>query len=128
MSAESRSLTPERFAIDMENARLAGFDVLIGDDFTLLLDLDGGATARLDERVLERARDLFGVESIETWTSKSGPPNQHARVKLSEPLDVATRIALQAILGSDPIRELLALARLRNGVVEPSSLFKPRPE
>lgn len=126
MSDYRSSLAPWRFDEETEEMTTAGFDVLLGDDFTLLLDLDGDV--ELDARLLDRASELFGVQvdTFEVWTSKSGPPNRHARVKLVNPATVVERIALQAMLGSDPMRELLSLARLRRGVAEPVRLFKPR--
>jgi len=115
-------LSVERFEHDTAEARAKGFGVVLGDQHTLLLDLDGDR--RPDPRVLDRVEQLFGVKPVMTWASKSG--NLHMILETKENLGVETRIALQAILASDPVRELLALARWHNGVPEPVRLFKPR--
>lgn len=43
--------------------------------------------------------------------SKSGFPHAHMVVNLMEPQTLMTRIALQAALGSDPMREALSIKR-----------------
>ena len=52
--------------------------------------------------------------------SKSGLPKRHIRVTTGFPMDDVFRIALQAALGSDPIRELLSLIRVMHGVGDPT--------
>lgn len=49
---------------------------------------------------------------IEDHPSKSGLPSRHITVTLPFKVDPWQRIALQAALGSDPIRELLSATRL----------------
>jgi len=40
-------------------------------------------------------------------------------------LSFVKRVAIQAALGSDPIRECLAISMEIDGLIEPSVLFKP---
>lgn len=68
--------------------------------------------------------DYFPIESAEAWRSHGG--NTHIVLTLTRELSPEARIALQAILGSDPIRELLCLARVDNDCKDPIALFKPR--
>lgn len=53
--------------------------------------------------------------------SKSGLPKRHVYLKVPHVLNEYERIALQAVLGSDPVRETLAMARV--GSEWPSSVF-----
>lgn len=61
--------------------------------------------------ILSCLLDHYRIDGIEAWPSKSG--NTHAVLSFEETLPIHERIALQAILGSDPTRELLNLARVR---------------
>lgn len=117
------SLSPERFAEDISEAAQK-FEVIQSDGSTLLLDLDTPEALAQFERVLPKVKDVFGITKAAKWSSKSG--NTHALVALSEPLPVLMRLALQAALGSDGVREVLALKRWENGCHEPSVLFRPR--
>jgi len=122
----TRPLSVERFEEDRAKARAKGFEIVESDDGTLTVDLDGPCAISSFDDIFERAAELFGLTVIDRWESKSGPGHEHVVVRCdNQPRDVVWRIALQAILGSDPIRELLALKRLENGVAEPSQLFKP---
>lgn len=123
MSAES-TLTKEAVELAASIAEAHGFIVVRGDAWTLLLDLDTEQQRAQYEAVMPHFEQNYAVEEIESWPSKSG--NRHTRLKLYTPIsEPAMRYALQAALGSDPVKELLSIVRLRNGVPEPSMLFKP---
>jgi hypothetical protein len=98
----------------------AGFVVINRKPNQLLLDLDS-----TDALTVFRGRSekIKLIDSITTYKSKSG--NTHAIVQLKEAITEMEAIALQAILGSDPLREYLSFLRFRNGVKEPTRLFKP---
>lgn len=59
--------------------------------------------------------------------SKSGGEKQHIRVFLPFNVEPVERIALQAALGSDGVRELLSLRRVRGDDPHPT-LFAETPE
>lgn len=60
--------------------------------------------------------------------SPSGEPHkQHIIVTLTKDVDTLTRLALQAILGSDPKREALGILRMLRGTGDESVLYR-RPE
>lgn len=100
-------------------------DALIPDEYTLQLDIDGQSdTNELFNYCLAVIRRVMTVEIIEEYESRGG--NRHVILRVSEPLSDLERIALQAILGSDPQREALGWMRIRQGIPYPSSLFKPR--
>lgn len=122
------NLTPSGFADDIAAAEAKGFIVVKGDDDTLLLDFDSEEGYAKFADTLLRFHGRLGFEyfgDIDTWHSKSGAGHRHVVIHLTQPMGVAERIATQTALGSDPVRSLLGLARLRNGVVEPNLLFKP---
>lgn len=111
-----------------ELAEERGCDLIVADERTLLLDLDGGRErvdfmyTQLD--MLRRNNSLpVLAEPVQTWRSRSGE-NYHAVIRLVSTLPLMERIALQTILGSDPVREGLAYAR-RDGL-NPIVLFRPR--
>jgi len=59
----------------------------------------------------------FGIQ-FKDWVitpSKEGLPHRHVTVKLKTPLPLLARVALQAALGSDPLREFLSVRRALNG-------------
>lgn len=47
-------------------------------------------------------------------------------IRLHDPQPVHVRIAMQAALGSDGVKEALALLRLDNGCKEPCLLYRPK--
>jgi hypothetical protein len=117
------SLSPEQFAEDIAEAAET-FDVIQANENTLLLDLDTPEAVETFNRVLPKVDEQYGVERSEAWHSKSG--NNHVAVTLKTALPISIRIALQAALGSDGVREVLATQRMLNGCVEPSVLFRPK--
>lgn len=117
------SLTPERFEIERSEASQK-FDVVQSTENTLLLDLDTKAARDQFNRVFPKVREHYSVSCLRTWRSKSG--NTHREVVLRVDLPFTYRVALQAALGSDGVKEALSLQRYRNGCVEPSMLFRPK--
>lgn len=106
----------------VHEARLKGFTVVEGDDYTLLLDID---KTELDVQfftVLSMLLDRFPGD-YEKWKSKSG--NWNIKITLDEPVPLVERIALQAMCGSDPRKEMMSLCSARIGVTNPVLLFKP---
>lgn len=59
-------------------------------------------------------------------SSKSG--NEHFYFKLEVPLTITERLCVQAILGSDPIKEALSLIRHMNSSEAPICLFETATE
>lgn len=106
-------------------AEANGFEVVKSDEFTILLDLDGEEAKKRFDSMRSFLDQCFTIMGQEEWTSKSGGDHKHIKLILAGPLEVAERIAIQALMGSDPRRELLTLLNLKNGVENPSVLFKP---
>jgi hypothetical protein len=92
-----------------------GLNMVEADAHHLQLDLDKPRTAEQEAALDILMRDTDLVEALLTTVSQHG--KQHLYVRLSRALDLKTRVMLQAILGSDPRRELLSA--MREGVRDP---------
>lgn len=90
----------------------------------LLVDLDSPEAVRQFDEVLPIIESMYGVDNVKAWVSSGG--NQHRAVTLKYALGVHTRLGLQAMLGSDGVKEALSLKRVREGQSEPIILFKPK--
>lgn len=132
-------------ALDQEHAiaqaKEEGFKVYRGGRRRLLLDLDSEDDLFRYEQRLPKLQEIlwpvsqnedalqhdWNVEVTEKkrWRSKSHT-GWHVLLTLSRPLPLRERLLLQAILSSDPIRELYSLLRFWEGTKEPSLLFRPQ--
>lgn len=114
----------------LEQAAAQNADVVMSTPYTLLLDLDTVAGEQQFARNLPVVQEYYHVELKDTWPSKSGAGHRHVVLELGQPLPLQDRVLLQAILGSDPKREMLSFIRLKNEPErEPdtmSMLFRPR--
>ncbi len=106
----------------VNGARLKGFTVVEGDDNHLLLDIDSKELDAKFWTVFSMMLDRFPGD-YERWNSKSG--NWHFYITLDSPLPLLERIALQAMCGSDPRKEMMSLCSAMIGVTNPVLLFKP---
>lgn len=123
-AGENRSIEALQVLAEMDDC-----DLVVADDYTLLLDLDGGEDAVgffwSQISMLERNRAMPLNAGIDVWQSKSGE-NHHARIKLLAPMLLHERLLLQAVLGSDRVREALGYIRRVRAIENPIVLFKPR--
>lgn len=117
----SKPILDQRLAI--QAARNAGCKVFKCSPKWLLLDLDSDIATETYENTLPIIQEDLNVIEHRRWQSKSG--NWHVLLKLPRPLPVEQRMLLQAILGSDLMREWYSLLRVWNGCKEPSLLFEP---
>lgn len=111
----------------VDNAEASGFTVIQSETGILLLDLDDTESKRHYDRTIKTIAEYFGIMELERWRSKSGE-GWHIKLACSSGLDFIHRVALQACLGSDRKREGLALMMHKDGLVNPSWLFKPKPK
>lgn len=122
---ECSQINPEQVDETIARVNEQGlFEVVRSDPKTLLLDLDTPEAVTRYLKGLETMQQYMALREKAQWRSKSG--NLHVLVELAEPLDVETRLFLQACLGSDGVKEYLSSLRLEAGVTEPSLLFKPK--
>lgn len=104
-----------------EQAKKDGFTIIHPAPDRLLLDLDTPESQERYAQLFPVVQGYFeGAIEENRWLSKSGI-GMHVVVKLPFHIDMPSRIALQAALGSDPKREILSIGYLHS----PSVLFKP---
>jgi len=95
------------------------------DNNELQIDLDTSEQEEHYRKILPSVADVYDIKDIVETPSKSG--KLHARIFLAYPLSIEERIALQAILGSDPKKELCSLRNWLKGDEMPILLFE-KPE
>jgi hypothetical protein len=109
--------------IQCDAAIEAGLSIVGADDRTLLLDIDSEEALRQYVKVRAVLEDFVEIEYITKLPSKSGLPHMHIVVHLSEPIPIYARIAIQACLGSDPMRELLSTICVLRKIPNANVLF-----
>lgn len=131
--------------VTFTKAKVDGLDIVIPLPTQLQLDLDvpwtnksdyvdgfvpvlnimvpGGKASRAN-KVLDRLLERMAIVKWEAWKSNGG--NCHVMLTLASELDPTSRVALHAILGSDPMREMLNLSRIMCGAEDPIALFRPQ--
>jgi len=106
--------------------------VVIPEPNQLQLDLDSEeAYDNFKNRLVEFEMHSCYIIEIEEHPSKKGLPHRHVTLTVFDPDGMPhvfgeyERIALQAVLGSDIVRETLNCWRLIRGSENPSRLFEP---
>lgn len=99
----------------LEQWAAEGRTVEFPEENELFIDIDTPDQLARFGIAMDRLRRNFPEISFESKVSKSGFPHVHFKVKMPWGMDNVERIAWQAVFGSDPIRELLALLRARRG-------------
>lgn len=103
-----------------------GCEILHSRDNELLIDIDNVESWQQFLDMLPHVDEEFKVTRVEVWPSRS--KGAHARVTLQFNLYDADKYLVQAVLGSDPLRELLNLYDLRRFYLASchvNILFKP---
>lgn len=96
-------------------ANTLNYDIKYPDSYQLFIDIDSELAWKRFLVLYDRFDKILGLHTRSSWSpSKSGLPKRHVIVYLSEQYDLPTRIAFQAILGSDPMRELISMKRALN--------------
>jgi hypothetical protein len=122
MSGDSNNFT-DTFA--REKAARFGCSIDYSDDYTLQLDLDGDEAYEVYLRQIALLQELELVRVHDSEARRSRTGNHHVIIKLLWPVPVERRILLQALLGSDRKREMLAFAGMLRGQENPVLLFRP---
>lgn len=93
-----------------EHAEKSGLVAFFGNDNWLLLDLDDGLVVPASDALdLVIMADLLDLRTRFIYTTSKSGINKHCYIKLNQPLSHDRRVALQALLGSDPKRETLTV-------------------
>ena len=131
--SEKASTTVEYSYVDLSfektqaHAKARGQVIRLPEKNELFVDIDTKEQLQHFHRMLPRLakhEDRLWLDFVCT-PSRSGGDRLHVVVKL--PRDVMSdleRIALQAILGSDPVRELISIARVKFENPHPSVFFE----
>lgn len=112
----------------------AGYEVVLPEPHHLQIDIDTDEqyeVFRKSAACLARNWKALGFRKglpvVEEHPSKSGLPRRHITIHLPFEVTPWQRIAFQAALGSDPLRELLSAVRLFRGDEHPT-LFVEKPD
>lgn len=95
-------------------------------DWEIQLDIDNEHSYLLFNNQIRIARQYLSIVGIEEHPSKSGLPKRHITITLDYKVTPLERIALQACLGSDRIRELLGFMRLNLKQTNPTCFFEKK--
>lgn len=112
---------------DRKAAELGQVLVFPADD-ELQIDIDSEHAYDVYKAMLPIVTRHFRVRDIQEKPSKSGLPKRHITIKMSDPVTPYERLILQLALGSDRVRDVLGLARLRLSQDQPTCFFEPKPE
>lgn len=117
--------TPASVEIKRRNEKRLTFDQLslfVPNDEQLVLDLD---TRRQFYQFIDGVKWMQRHTDLiqHVLVKPSGGGNLHALITLTKPMSVSDRIALQATLGSDPLKEFLSIHRCHTGQENPITLF-----
>jgi hypothetical protein len=111
-----------------EQAKERGCVIVEPKPNELFLDIDSAEEMAYFEKQIRRVAVRWKL----TWTASESPSGKMGRYHVyvtffDRELDHWQRIALQAVLGSDRIRELISVHRLLDGDAAPT-LFFEKPE
>ncbi len=100
--------------------------VVYPEDNQLQVDIDSDDAMNIFWAMLPIVQKYYGaiVESI--TASRSGFPKQHVTLRVTVPLNPFERIALQACLGSDRVREVLGVVQAMQGDPHPTLFLEKR--
>ena len=102
-------------------AEANGSTVLYPSDKELFIDIDTKEQYQLMKERLARLPNMLFMKAAITRDvpSASGGDHRHVTLEISEELPAEIRAAIQMFLCSDPVREILAIRRVLQGVTNP---------
>lgn len=109
--------------VAIEHAKECNLDIVIAGPQDIQLDIDDTAALARYENIIGWAFQFYPMKEIKRTISKSGK-NTHIYLRLDNPTPALERIFVQAILGSDPKREMLSSARLSMGDPHPVLFYE----
>lgn len=120
---ESNTPADAKYFVDpVAKAAALGLAIVYPNPRELFLDIDSDADFAAFKKHV-----AIVIAHVEAWRSTPSPSGRsgrrHVVVTLKRELSDVERIAWQAALGSDRIRELLSLRNIANGNTRPPTLF-----
>ena len=115
-----------------EAAKRKGCHIVEPVDNELFIDIDDQASLTMFHNQIGIVCAIFDKQGVTSWRflpSPSGLPD-HCHIIVSLPINPSSlmRIALQALLGSDRLHELLSFGALREGAEMPTLRFEKNRE
>jgi len=108
-------------------AAAKGLEVVLPASNELQIDIDNEHSYLLFQKQIQIVQAFIGVVDIREAPSKSGQKwKMHITVELDVDVTTLERLALQAMLGSDRVRELLGYVQFKNDDPYPT-LFIEKP-
>ena len=108
--------SPSQLFLDLDSYTVIGDDVHASEVFHEWRDHNETRLALVNEK--------FVVEGFQHWRSRRG--HLHVVIDLGMEVERYAAIALEASLGSDPRRQILAVYEAMTSVEDTRSLFRPK--
>lgn len=109
----------------LEEAKKHGWKVVFPEDNQLQLDIDDDASYQIWARARNLIEKHLKINKVVETPSKSGQVGKwHITVDLGVSLTPEERILLQALLGSDRMRETLSYIRFRHTDMKPTLFYE----
>jgi hypothetical protein len=105
----------------LRQARQLGLVVVLPRSNELFVDIDDEASMHV---FLASVARLGDVSYLVRRSPSGAPGRRHITVTMPRAVTAMERIALQAMLGSDRVREILSWQRLQRGINEPTLFFE----
>ena len=105
-------------------AKEGNLDIVFPKSNELQIDIDNEHSYQVFKNQIVILRKYISVTNIEEHESKGGLPGRHITVTLFKDVTMIERLALQAMLGSDRIRELLGYIRYDRKEPRPTCFFE----
>lgn len=102
-------------------------DVILPEPYDLFIDIDDDDAMKRFDKSMGFIIQHFNGQVIKSTPSRSGLPKRHIIVRLDSPVTDAERIALQAAMGSDPVREILGIVRVQHKDPHPTLFLEEKP-
>lgn len=112
--ALTKNATPNS-ARAINEAEKDNLDVVFPKANELQIDIDNEHSYEVYVKMSEILERHYGIIYAKDRPSRSGLPKRHITITLRQDLTNMERIALQACMGSDRVREALSVIQERNG-------------
>jgi hypothetical protein len=111
----------------LDQAEHEGLTVVYPKDNEIMIDIDNPHSLQLFYKQMDIVKKYIGVIGEEQHLSKSGGEKWHITVTLTTTVTPLERLALQAMLGSDRVRELLGYVEYKNNDPTPTLFLERKP-
>jgi hypothetical protein len=109
----------------LEEADTNGWEVVLPRPTEVQIDIDNRDQYNLFDERYKNMSAYFCMKVVRDTPSKSGGRfKRHITVDMGMELSDAQRCAIQAVLGSDPIRELIGVMRMLLGMEHPTLFYE----